>query len=102
MRRESKVYRWKWVSDQLMLCTLLYSFYENMIVGSSPFGCLGGGTAVAALACAAKASVADEGPTVALRDEFTATAPVDPVPPPSFPLALWVLELLGWSAPLWS
>ena len=67
---------------------------------SSPFGLFGGGTAVAALACAAKASVADEGPTVALRDEFTARAPVDPVPPPSLPLALCVLELLGWSAPL--
>lgn len=69
---------------------------------SSPFGLLGGGTAVAALACAAKASVADEGPTVALRDELIARAPIDPAPPPSLPLARWILELLGWSAPLWS
>ena len=63
---------------------------------------LGSSTAVVALACAAKASVAAEGPTVALRDELTARAPADPAPPPSPPLALWVLELLGWSAPLWS
>ena len=47
-----------------------------------------------ALACAANASVAAEGPTVALRDELTARAPVDPAPPPSLPLVLWTLELL--------